>query len=149
MTSVFRNYVTDKESKPVFLQAKKAKINAGVPIAAVHKQVQLKNSVINYQDIIPPIATRPLSSENIVEIEKQKDQVLVAENGQHKSLFKFLEFVKENPESNEFAYLIPAAFNGKSQAVYNPYNLKIVDFFEINLKSSEGYYTISAKVFKN
>lgn len=66
-------------------------------------------------------------------------------NNKEQDPFTFLEYVRQFPGTKEFVYLV-SAYKGDRQSAYNPYNLKIVDFFAIDLKSTEGYYTMSAQV---
>lgn len=61
------------------------------------------------------------------------------------SPFSFIHYLECNPNTREFIYMIPVN-DGKSGAVFNPYNLCIVDFSDINNKSPQGYYTMSSAV---
>ncbi|KAJ3292030.1 Dynein heavy chain 6, axonemal, partial [Borealophlyctis nickersoniae] len=59
--------------------------------------------------------------------------------------FAFIAYLQQHPGTNEFAYMNPVKGNIKSgQPTFNPYNLEIVEFGEIDRESGEGYYTISA-----
>ncbi|KAL0246019.1 hypothetical protein GEMRC1_007235 [Eukaryota sp. GEM-RC1] len=53
------------------------------------------------------------------------------------SLDDFILFLKNNPKSTEFRYLLP-----KSNQFFNPYNLRIVHYSDI---PSDSYFTISKK----
>eukprot|EP00842_Homolaphlyctis_polyrhiza_P002755 jgi/Hompol1/3480/HPOL_003262-RA len=63
-----------------------------------------------------------------------------------KSPFSFFKFVEEHPTTKEFVYMIPIKTSVKrGHPSFNPYNLHIVEFSEINTKSVEGFYTASSE----
>jgi hypothetical protein len=100
-------------------------------------------------NVIPPIATRPHDSP---EPKDQETTMLIDNPATANSVpkiitpFEFLAYVAKNPSTLEFVYMIPTRKSKKPQGTYNPYDLEVVDFFEIDTKSPEGYYTLSAKV---
>jgi dynein heavy chain len=126
-----------------FLRAKKAKVNPGIPTAVLIKDFELRSEK---GAVIPPITPDTSSQENIAlaveqqEMQVDKKQEPVEDNDRNP--FTFLEFLEKYPETKEFVYLVSAT-NGNT---YNPYNLTIVNFFEIDTKSPDGYYTLSSQV---
>lgn len=63
-----------------------------------------------------------------------------AEERYSSDFLNFFKYVEKNPDSKEFKYLV------RRNESLNPYDLKIVDYFEIDQKSSLGFYTVSAQV---
>ncbi|KAJ1344291.1 hypothetical protein BSLG_001431 [Batrachochytrium salamandrivorans] len=62
------------------------------------------------------------------------------------SPFVFLKFLTEHPHTKEFIYMTPIKTLLKpSHSAFNPYNLQISEFSEINTRSFEGFYTMSSK----
>ncbi|KAI8907759.1 dynein heavy chain and region D6 of dynein motor-domain-containing protein [Powellomyces hirtus] len=60
-----------------------------------------------------------------------------------KELFAFIKHLEAHPQSKEFLYLNPVRISVKrGQPLFNPYNLEIVDYAEVDKVG--GYYTISA-----
>ena len=63
-----------------------------------------------------------------------------------RSPFGFIEHVK-NRQTNEFVYLRPVKIAIKfGKPTFNPYNLEIVNYTDLDIKSPDGYYTMSAEV---
>ena len=134
------------------LAFKKVKVNPGIPTAALLQQYELENQKYQ-QTIVPPIASVAPSMENIAlsaDMEEQsqspeagKDTKASSEENVGNDPFSFLKFIKQYPETNEFVYLVSVS---QGTSTYNPYNLKIVDYFSIDTSSPDGYYTMSAKV---
>ena len=61
------------------------------------------------------------------------------------SPFKFIEYIKQHPETNEFIYCnIIKPKIAKGQPSYDPYNLEVVEYS--NIDRSNYFYTLSAKV---
>ncbi|KAJ3321819.1 Dynein heavy chain 6, axonemal [Boothiomyces sp. JEL0866] len=159
-SSIFTSYIIDSENEmkqKTLLAAKRIKINPGVPVAAIQKHVEQRNSAVMNKAAIPPIkreqseratsGTSGSSSSQQVQISMHID-VPPAEGGETNKMdspFSFLNYLKQHPQTDEFVYLVPVTSTQRGQPSYNPYNLQIVDFFQINTKSSEGYYTMSAK----
>lgn len=140
------------------LAAKRVKVNPGIPVAAIQKHVEQKNLGIPSKPAIPPIkrdeAERASTADAIGRLSQQVQMSMdadipPAEGGETVKMdtpFSFLNYLKLHPTTDEFVYLIPVISTLRGQPSYNPYNLQIVDFFQVNTKSSEGYYTMSAKV---
>jgi len=60
------------------------------------------------------------------------------------SPFKFIEYIKQHPETNEFIYCnIIKPKIAKGQPSYDPYNLEVVEYS--NIDRSNYFYTLSAK----
>jgi len=60
------------------------------------------------------------------------------------SPFKFIEYIKQHPETNEFIYCnILKPKIAKGQPSYDPYNLEVVEYSYID--RSSHFYTLSAK----
>ncbi|OAJ44270.1 hypothetical protein BDEG_27524 [Batrachochytrium dendrobatidis JEL423] len=61
-----------------------------------------------------------------------------------RSPFVFLKFFSSHPNTNEFIYMVPYKTSLKrDQPMFNPYNLQVVKFSEIDTKSPDGFYTMS------
>jgi len=61
------------------------------------------------------------------------------------SPFKFIEYIKQHPETNEFIYcniIKPKIVKG--QPSYDPYNLEVVEYS--NIDRTNNFYTLSSKV---
>lgn len=58
--------------------------------------------------------------------------------------FLFIEYLKKNPTSRDFVYLVSTSNGVKNDLFKNPYKLEIVEFSKID--KSQGYYTISSDV---
>lgn len=91
--------------------------------------------------IIPPI--QKVGSILDLEINHQD---IVTHNIDPKSPFSFIESIKGR-DTNEFVYLRPVKLVLKfGQPTFNPYHLEIVDYVDLDIKSPEGYYTLSKVV---
>lgn len=139
-----------------FLKSKRLKVNPGIPTASLIQHYEAESEARSDTSVIPPIG---ISEENIamaVENEigrpnqhqnQRENPTKIKENGDKKTIgndpFSFLEFIKAFPNTNEFVYLVSVS---QGQSTYNPYNLLIVDYFSIDTKNPEGYYTMSAQV---
>lgn len=141
------------------LVPKRIKINRDIPVAAIRKSVQERRRELDeleHHKVIPPItpvsreSTRIMSEnefeEQCVAMEIDQPDPVEDEEIKHDSPFRFLESLKKNPNTNEFVYLIPANVSAKKAAFCQSYDLKIVEFFEIDTGGPHGYYTMSAKV---
>jgi hypothetical protein len=156
------------------LKAKKVKINPGIPMAEIHKTVGFHSNLtqtgssdliakaesddsIHRSNVIPPIPSKHVTQDTSItpvesEVKKNKvsqDDIVMdpaSATDVIKTPFDFFEFLKENPTTLEYVYLVPVSTNQKGQSTYNPYNLKIVGYFDIDTSSNEGYYTLSALV---
>ncbi|KAI8909816.1 dynein heavy chain and region D6 of dynein motor-domain-containing protein [Gorgonomyces haynaldii] len=133
VASVFTGVVRDREdSKYAPVQAKKPKINPAQPLS-------LKNQILKPRPAsgtrVNPLPVLPPIHQEQVDVEMQDVE---EENGP----MQFLEKVLKNPESKEFIYMIPVA--SKSGQRFNPYNLRIVEFSQVDTKSPLGYYTMSS-----
>jgi hypothetical protein len=100
--------------------------------------------------VIPPISAASSARSSIAQMEI--NDVVVEETAEkippHKdpeSPFSFIYFIESHPNTKEFIYMIPAEV-GKSSTIFNPYNLRIVNFSEINTKSARGFFTMSSEV---
>ncbi|KAJ3032226.1 Dynein heavy chain 6, axonemal [Rhizophlyctis rosea] len=66
------------------------------------------------------------------------------EKPKEKDPFAFISHLQSHPTTQAFAYMKPIQPAIKrGQPSFNPYNLEIVEFAEIDKDSPEGYYTIS------
>lgn len=83
-------------------------------------------------------AGRAVTAAEILQAKEKNDRANVGSDP-----FTFLEFVNSYPNTNEFVYLVSVS---QGQSTYNPYNLRIVDYFSIDTKNPDGYYTMSAQV---
>jgi hypothetical protein len=76
---------------------------------------------------------------------KDEEEEILAEfsTGEVKDPFTFFANLRKKREvTNEFAYVVPV----KNQSIYNPYNLEIVSYLEI--EKGQDYYTLSTEVKK-
>jgi hypothetical protein len=104
---------------------------------------------------LPPIQAR--SSSNVAEsvaeseqhMEIDKHNVIVQQDAPQidDSPFTFINFLKDHPDTKEFVYLVPNNDLAKYGLAFNPYNLRIVQFSQINTKSPQGFFTMSSDVY--
>jgi len=131
----------------------------------INNYVQDDNNIldqqINHFPHIPPIPSNRNKRVKVIE-EDQEDIEAVMEidnnnNSRFKfhmqpnelkkknSPFKFIEYIKQHPETKEFIYCnIMQPKVAKGQPSYDPYNLEVVEYS--NIDKSNHYYTLSAKV---
>lgn len=126
---------------------------------------------INHFAPIPPITSDKSSNKRVKIIEEdQEDKEATLENDEFynkfnnsnnnnkivsyihpgelkkkNSPFKFIEYITQHPETNEFIYcnIIKPKID-KGQPSYDPYNLEVVEYS--NIDRSSHFYTLSAKV---
>lgn len=136
------------------------KINPGIPVAEIKKEIDWQNRMLikNGMEVIPPIEPRHYSADTETQLLGQGHQHAPVSEPQPEatssmtneeeviSPMEFLEFVKLHPNTKEFVYMVAVNSSVKGQTSYNPYDLKIVNFFAIDTKSPEGYFTMSAMV---
>jgi hypothetical protein len=80
-------------------------------------------------------------------VQDSAKQSSLSSEDKSKAVFDFIEFLRSNPETTKFVYLRPIPCVVKiGQPFFNPYNLEIVEYADLDTKSSEGYYTLSARV---
>ena len=92
--------------------------------------------------VIPPIE----KGGSIHELEVYHSQDFTTKKHDSKSPFSFIESINGR-DTNEFVYLRPVKIVIKfGQPTFNPYNLEIVDYADLDLNSPEGYYTLSKAV---
>jgi hypothetical protein len=92
--------------------------------------------------VIPPIQ----KGGSIHDLEANHYQDLESHAIDPKSPFSFIKSIKDR-DTNEFVYLRPVPIELKfGQPTFNPYNLEIVDYADLDIKSPEGYYTLSKAV---
>lgn len=139
-------------SASAFLKSKRIKVNPGIPSASLLQHYEAESNAISLNSVIPPISSFPEGSEENIAMAVEQEQgntgqAVTAANDRSTTVgndpFSFLDFVKSYPNTNEFVYLVSVS---QGQSTYNPYNLKIVDYFSIDTKNPDGYYTMSAQV---
>lgn len=160
------------ETKHITLRAKKPKIKPVPKNASPSLSEAILTShqslALSTPKIIPPIValvepvtpvaafnfdtlTATSSFSSVVNMDLDSPLVASGENkGSSKldpeSPFSFISFLEKHPNTKEFVYMIPAEM-GRTVTVFNPYNLRIVNFSEIDTKSPHGFYTMSATVY--
>jgi dynein heavy chain len=151
---IFSEYIRtpENDNTNVILCAKKPKIKP-LPkdIAAVSAESSSNIRQTSLRNIIPPILSdKALLKETLSETDSVIDLPVVTETIEKtrakldpESPFTFIKFIESHPDTKEFIYMIPAE-TGKASTIFNPYNLRVVNFAEINTKSSNGVFTMSA-----
>jgi dynein heavy chain len=134
---------------PVYLKPKKMRINPGIPIAEIHKDVSAYQKTFSNKDVVPPIKnleTECPKEENIcIKVEREITKEESVKEEPFQTPFDFLDKIKKNPNTDEYVYMVTVTSSKKAQGIYNPYNLKLVNYFQIDTSSSVGYFTMSAK----
>lgn len=107
------------------------------PIPATPKKQKIdENDVDEVEEMqvdqSPPTENLAVAAENLASITTSR--ILPSVN---RDAFSFIEYLKQNPHTTGFAYLI-----NKNPA--NPYDLTVVEYSQID--KSQGYYTLSREV---
>jgi hypothetical protein len=155
----------DQERK--YIVAKKQRVDPRVPIAEIRKNIENQRLEILGAEkfsVIPPIENGSFREEvvfdtavdmqvdfgennsNTKKIDSAKSSIPLQES--YQTAFDFLKRLQENPNTKEFVYLVPIQAVSNKSVIFNPYDLVIREFHEINVNASEGYYTLSANVFQ-
>jgi hypothetical protein len=135
------------------LTAKRNFVDCEEPLTAIHSFVEQQKfskdrNGTRRVKVVPPIRTEstsaiPMETEHVTPAHTKPNttDVSMAEN----SPFEFIDYLNHNPSSKEFIYLVYAQSYHSNQ-LFNPYNLKRVDFSQIDLKSGSGFFTLSSEV---
>jgi hypothetical protein len=136
----------DPRPAPKTLKAQMFKSNVNQEATQGENQKDILSYIIKFPEmklsVIPPIQ----KGGSIHDLEANHYQDEESDAIDPKSPFSFIESM-QGRETKEFVYLRPVGIEIKSgQHMFNPYNLEIVDYVDLDIKSPQGYYTLSKNV---
>lgn len=138
--------VQDSRPAPKTLKAQIFKSNFSQEASQSDDQQDAMSYILKVPEMKLPVIPPIQKVGSIHDLEANHYQDLKSNNIDRKSPFAFIESIKGR-DTDEFVYLRPVRIELKfGQPTFNPYNLEIVDYVDLDIKSPEGYYTLSKAV---